>query len=222
MATIKTIAVIPAYNEEKTIYDVVNKTKEYVDAVVVVDDGSLDKTRENALKAGAIVVSHPINMGLGFSLGTGCALALSYGADVIVTLDGDGQHNPSEIPKLINTLERDNLDVVFGSRAFNWNMPLIKRAGNTLIHFSSKILFDVSVCDTQTGFRAFKASCLDKLRWSSHRYPVASEIIANVGKNKLRYREIPVETIYDNRYRGTTVVDGIRILANMVWWRIRE
>jgi len=215
---IKKIAVIPAYNEEAHIKNVIIGTKKYVDQIVVVDDGSRDRTYEIAKKTGVIVVHHPINMGLGYSLRTGVELALKLGADVIITIDADGQHNPRDIPKLLNALK--NVDIVLGYRPADKKMPFFKRIGNAMIHITSKILFGIDVKDTQTGFRAFKSNVWEKIKWESKRYPVASEIIKNIGINKVKYREVEIETIYHEKFKGTSIVDGIKIILNMIWWRI--
>jgi glycosyltransferase involved in cell wall biosynthesis len=111
----KIVAVIPAYKEATEIADVLIRTRSFVDEMIVVDDGSPDETAEVAAKNGALVVSHVINRGLGAAIGTGFAFAKKRGADVVVTLDADGQHDPAEIPKFIEAMKR-GADVVIGSR----------------------------------------------------------------------------------------------------------
>src|SRR3989344_4225229 len=139
----KVIAVIPAYNESKYIFNVVKEAKKHVDQVIVVDDASSDNTGLLAKKAGALVLRHIVNLGLGGTLKTGCDAAILLGAKRIVTLDGDGQHDSSEIPKLVETMEKNNADAVFGERAFNKNMPIIKKIGNYFFLFYSKYLFGI-------------------------------------------------------------------------------
>ena len=112
----KVWAVIPAYNEERDISAIVKKTKKYVEGIVVVDDGSRDKTRHAAEQANAIVLSHAINLGKGAALKTGCDFAVKKGAKFIVALDADAQHNPGNIPRFIEKLK--NNDIVFGYRKF--------------------------------------------------------------------------------------------------------
>jgi len=216
----KIIAVIPAYNEEKTVGKVVKETKKYVDEVIVVNDGSSDRTGEVGKKEGAIVVDHIVNMGLGFALMTGSEVAIKRGADIIVTIDGDGQHDPKEIPKLIDTLIDNNLDIVIAYRPPSQNMPFIKKIGNIMLYFASKLLFGVDVKDTQSGFRAYTSEAYKKIKWNSTGYSVASEIIKNIGREKLKYREVEIKTIYHNKYKGTTIFDGLRIFFNMILWRV--
>ncbi|OYT53602.1 MAG: hypothetical protein B6U72_05235 [Candidatus Altiarchaeales archaeon ex4484_2] len=220
MKSLKTCAVIPAFNEEENIGEVVRETRKYVDNVIVVDDGSTDKTFEEASDAD-IVLRHPVNMGKGFALGTGVEKALENGSDIFITLDGDNQHNPGDIPKLASILVDDKLDVVFGSRSLNGDMPLVLRFGNWWLCKTAQLLFGSRIEDSQTGFRAFRREAYDKIRWSSHHYSMDSEIVMNVGRNKLRHRQVPIKTHYHCRHKGTTVVDGVRIFLNMLFWRVR-
>lgn len=123
--------VIPAYNEEKTIASVIAGVRRYVDNVIVIDDGSADSTLEIAQKSGVKVYRHFINRGLGGALGTGIRAALSAGADIIVTLDADGQHDPAEIPFLLKPIMESEADIVIGSRFLKTQpMPLFRRMGN--------------------------------------------------------------------------------------------
>ena len=139
----KVFAVIPAFNEEERIEKVISETNGYVNSVIVVDDGSNDNTYKVAKKTDATTLKHAINMGLGFTLRTGCEKALQNGADIIVTIDGDGQHDPNEITKLVKTLERGNYDVVIGIRPPDKYMPFTKKFGNWLINSSSKFFFRI-------------------------------------------------------------------------------
>jgi len=217
----KTIVIIPAFNEEKTINTVVKNAKKFVDKVIVVDDGSTDRTGDEAKNSGALVIRHIINMGLGFSLRTGCEKALKKGADIIVTIDADGQHDPKEIPKLVEELKKNKLDIVIGYRTPDKNMPFTKKLGNWLIYNSSKLFFGVDIKDTQSGFRVFTKKAYYKIKWDSARYAVASEIVMHIGKNKLKYKEVPIKTIYEDKFKGTTIIDGVKIFLHMVWWWIK-
>ena len=217
MRTNKIYAVIPALNEDERIKDVIDKTKKYVNKVVVVDDGSIDNTFETAKKAGAITLKHIVNMGKGAALKTGCDFAIEDGADAIVVLDADAQHDPDEIPKFIKTLEEESLDIVFGCRRSEKTMPLILRFGNWFINQTTKILFGMDMMDTQSGYRAFTADAYKKIRWEASDYSMESEMIANVGKKGLNYKEILIKTIYSDKYKGTTIIDGIKIVMNMFW-----
>jgi|SRR3989344_6941699 len=214
----KIVAVIPAYNEEKYIGGVISKTKKYVDEVIVIDDCSKDNTFNEAKNMGVIVLKHIVNLGKGATLKTGCEAALKLNATHIVVLDADGQHDPSEISDLIKTLNCS--DIVFGVRKFNENMPLVAKIGNKGLSFITKILFGISISDTQSGFRAFTAEAYKKIRWNSTAYSVETEMIARAGKNKLSYKEVNIKTIYNDKYKGTTFIDGFKIFLNMVIWRL--
>lgn len=214
----KTFAVIPAYNEEKRIGSVIKKTKKYVKNIIVVDDGSRDRTFEVAEKLKVVVAKHPINLGKGAALKTGCEIAIRKGAEIIVLIDSDGQHNPHEIPKLIKSL--DDSDIVFGCRELSKNMPFTMRFGNWFIRLTMHVLFGIKLKDTQCGFRALTKQAYKKIRWSSTDYAVESEMIANSGKKNLKFKPVDVETIYSDSYKGTTVMDGLKIVSNMLWWRL--
>ena len=220
----KIYAVIPAYNEEKTVAEVVEKTKDLdlVDEVIVVDDCSTDNTFQEAKKAGARTVRLIINMGAGFSTRIGCDIAVNDGADVIVTLDADGQHDPAEIPRLVQVLEEKGLDIVFGSRPANNEMPLIKRVGNTGLYWIAYLLYKMKIKDTQTGYHVFTRDAYEKIRWESNRYGVVSEIPVRVAKNKLKHEEVIIKTIYTDKVRGISVLDGLKSGWMMLLWRFQR
>jgi glycosyltransferase involved in cell wall biosynthesis len=212
----KVIAVIPARNEEKYISEVIKETKKYVNHVIVVNDASTDKTAKIAKEAGAIVLSHVFNLGLGGSLKTGCDAAIKLRADIIITLDGDGQHDPSEIPKLLKKQEDTGADAIFGERPFNKKMPFTKKLGNKFFQVFSKKIFGIKVRDTQTGFRLFTNKAYKLIRWKSSDYAVASEMLINAEKHKLKYFPQEIKTIYHENEKGTTVLDGINIANKML------
>jgi len=219
----KLIVIIPAYNEERTIGSVIKSIPEVngrisKTEVIVVDDGSKDKTKEIAEKNGALVLSHRVNLGKGAALKTGCDAAIMKNADIIVILDSDGQHDPSEIPPLLEKLKEN--DIVFSRRIKRENMPLFAKIGNFGLKFFTRLLFNVNVNDPQSGFRAFTKECYEKIRWNTTGYSVENEIIARVGINKLKYSEILIKTIYKDKYKGTTLLDGFKILVDMIILRL--
>jgi glycosyltransferase involved in cell wall biosynthesis len=216
----KIFAVIPAYNEEKQISGVVKKTKKYVNNVVVVDDGSKDKTKDTAKKSKAIVLRHLVNLGKGATLKTGCDYALKNNADIVIAIDADAQHNPNEIPKFLKNLKK--YDVVIAYRKLNKNMPFILKFGNLFINKTINFLYGIKIKDSQCGYRAFTAKAYKKLRWKASDYSMESEMIAKIGKYKLSYKEIPIETIYSDKYKGTTILDGIKIIFNLLLWKFNN
>lgn len=217
----KVFAVIPAYNEEGTISEIIERTRKHVDQVVVVDDGSSDATYINAQDAD-ILLRHPMNMNKGFSMITGIEIAIREGADVIVTIDADGQHEPAEIPRFLETLRDGGFDIVYGSRRFNENMPPVLRLGNFLLSGLVRAFYGVRINDTQSGFRVFTKEAYRKIKWNSHDYRVETEMLINATKNRLRHTELYIDTIYTCEYKGTTVIDGLRILCCILAGRFRR
>ena len=210
--------IIPAHNEQSRISEVIRDAKLYSEDVVVVDDGSSDNTKEVSEKSGAKVLSHIVNMGKGAALKTGCDYAAEKGADTMIVLDADAQHDPHDIPRFIKALEGN--DIVFGARKKEKAMPAVLRFGNWVINTVTKLLFGIDMKDTQSGYRSFTSEAYEKIRWHASDYSMESEMIANVGKKGLRYKEIEIKTVYADRYKGTTVLDGIKIVMNMFWWRL--
>ena len=214
----KVWVIIPAHNEEKHIEKVIKETKKFVKNILVVDDGSQDKTSFVAEKSGVFVLKHIVNLGKGAALKTGCEFAIKNNAEKIVVLDADGQHDPKEIPEFVKAL--DNADIVFGYRRLNKSMPFVLRYGNWFIFFMTKLLFGLKIVDTQCGYRAFTSNVYNKIKWNAVDYSMESEMVANTGKVRLRYKQIPIETIYSDMYKGTTVIDGTKIVLNMIWWKL--
>jgi glycosyltransferase involved in cell wall biosynthesis len=210
----RVMAVVPAHNEEKYISSVVRQTRKYVNKVIVVDDASTDNTGKLAKQAGALVLRHKVNLYKGAALKTGCEAAILLGASIVVLVDGDGQHNPKEIPKLINALE--HYDFVIGSRAFNKNMPFNSKLGNRLLSLLARILYNTKIHDSQSGYRAFNTNIYPKIVWASRDYGVETEMIQNMSRNHVSHTEVGVKTIYHDDYKGTTPLDGLKIAVNMV------
>ena len=216
----RTVAIIPALNEYERLQAVAVKVTEYVDAVLVIDDGSRTPLADHLTVHDKITcVRHIINLGKGAALATGVAWAKKNNFDAVVFIDADGQHRPEEIPSLLKPLRENDADIVFGVRKFHASMPFVARMGNIFLTRAVQILFGVKVSDTQSGYRALRLSAADAIAWESPRYAVETEMIVNTGKHRVRYAEVSIETIYLDRYKGTTIIDGIRILFSMIAWR---
>lgn len=219
-SVMKDVIIIPAYNEGKTIAQVIQKTKKIIPQIIVIDDGSQDDTFTQAKGAGALALRHKVNLGKGAALKTGCDYAIEQGAQKIVVMDADGQHDPKEIPHFMKAL--DDHAIVFGSRQVPKTMPLVLRFGNTVITRTLRLLYGIDVNDTQCGYRGFTASAYQQLRWNALDYYVETEMIIKAGKTKLSSTQIPIETIYADRYKGTTVIDGVKIVIKMMSGRISK
>jgi len=193
----RTLAVIPCFNEETRIAEVVRRCSKYTDAVLVVDDGSTDETPERAKAAGAVVISHGHNRGKGVALNTGYAYAVRQGYDAVVTLDGDGQHDPDEIPKLIEAARSSEVHVVLGCRMADVkDMPGLRRWTNrTTSRFVSR-LSGQRMRDSQTGFRLIRRAVLEAVHCASRNYEAESEILIKAGRKGFHIVEVPVATIY--------------------------
>ena len=192
--------ILPAYNEEVSIGSIVLLTRFYADNVIVVDDGSSDRTAEVARKAGAEVIVHEVNQGKGVALKTGFTAAASLGADVIVTMDSDGQHNPADIPKLVEPILKGEADMVNGSRYLNGmdkNTPVYRRIGQTILDRVTNLNSGLAITDSQSGFRAFAASTKDVFRFSAQGMAIESEMLADAGKSNLRIKEVEIGVRYD-------------------------
>ncbi len=194
----KLVCVSPAFNEERTVADVVKTALKYVDEVVVVDDGSTDSTREKASKAGAIVIRHPRNLGKGAALRTGFKVALKRGADIIVSLDADGQHDPDEIPKLLTTLKEGDFDIVIGSRFLGdiSNMPALRVLSNTITSKILNLFFKIPVTDSQSGYRVFKRKVLESIHFSEPRFAAETEMLIDANKKGFKIGEVQIKTLY--------------------------
>lgn len=210
--------IIPAYNEEKRIKEVISKSKKYVKNIVVVNDGSLDKTKDVSLSEKVRVLNHIVNLGKGAALKTGCEYAIKNHATEVIFIDSDGQHPPEKIPEILDKLK--NNDVVLCYRHFHKQMPFVLRFGNWFLGFLFEILFGLRVKDTQSGYRGFRTAVYDKIAWSARDYGVETEMLAGIAKNKLRVSQIDIPTIYHEKYKGTTVIDGIFISLKIIWWRL--
>jgi len=192
--------ILPAFNEEVSIGSIVLLTQHYADHVIVVDDGSLDRTAAIARKAGAHVIVHEENKGKGAALKTGFTAASALEADVIVTMDSDGQHNPSEIPKLVSPILKGNAEMVNGSRYLNHtdkNTPVYRRFGQAILDTATNMNSGLNITDSQSGFRAFAGSTKDVFRFNATGMAIESEMLADAGRSGLRIKEVEIGVRYD-------------------------
>jgi len=219
--TYKIIAVIPAFNEAEKIKEVIDKTKKHVSEVIVVNDGSSDNTSELASQSNVSVIDIVTNKGAGFATRAGCDFAVKNGADIIVTIDADGQHCADDIPDVLNKLIIEEVDIVFGYRISDSKTPFVKKLGNKIIVFLSRLLFGVKLKDVLTGFHAFKSGAYPLLRWDSDRYCFGPEFVYRIHKNKLSFDEVKIKTIFFDNNDGMKISDGIKSILLLFMWRLR-
>jgi len=191
------LAIIPGYNEAGRIGEVVRRTKAVLPAVAVVDDGSSDRTVDEARAAGATVLCHPVNRGKGAALATGFAYAREQGFDWVLTLDADGQHDPADIPRFIEAYTRTGMPVLVGNRMAEADtMPRIRRWTNQFMSGLLSREMGQYVPDTQCGYRLYRADVLPFLETESTRFAAESESLLHVAALHLDIGAVPISTIY--------------------------
>ena len=218
--------IIPAYNEAAVIGRVVADVVGRGYNVAVVDDGSIDQTGRRAGAAGAVVVTHPINLGQGAALQTGIQFALRQGADIIVTFDADGQHRPADIDSLIGALTTNNADFALGSRFLGSAvaMPLSRRILLMAATWFTRLTTGLNVSDTHNGLRAMTRRGASRIKLRQNRMAHASELLDEIARSGLRYVEVPV-TIEYSRYslaKGQRFADSLRILVDLSAQRLHR
>ena len=220
----KTAALIPAWNNAEDIASVIKGCKGWADTVLVVDDGSTDRTAQLAKEAGAQVVVHPRNRGKGEGLRTGI-VRLRGKADFIVMIDADMQYNPADAPDLLQPLMDGSADIVMGAR--NWSeVPLRHRLGNWVWRTEFNLLFGAKFSDTNCGFMAMTSAAAEKVRFHGG-YIIESGILADAVRYGLKAENVPVKVTYRHPSkvpRGLRMVAGVLIfiLTEGLRWRLRK
>jgi polyprenyl-phospho-N-acetylgalactosaminyl synthase len=215
-------AAIPALNEETRIGPVIRGVRSFADLVIVVDDGSSDKTYEVAKKAGAVTLRHAINRGQGAALRTGTEAALRLGADIIVHVDADGQHDPAMIQVLSDPIVKNEADVVFGSRFLGIDptgMPWIRKQYFKLGKLFNVCFLGVSskVTDPQSGARAMNQKAAKRIDFVQDSSAHCSEILSIVTRSDLRWKEVPVHVRYtpETLRKGQRFTESFKILWHL-------
>jgi len=217
------VAVVPAYNEERTVGGVVRSLFPHVLEVVVVDDGSEDGTADEARIAGARVVVHRLNRGLGAALGTGIVEALRRGAEVVVTFDADGQHAAADVRRLTAPIESGEADIAIGSRVVHRrSMPVSRRAANWIGNALTFALFGQWVSDSQSGLRAFSRRAAKELEIKCDRMEVSSEIVKEIRRHGWRLAEVPIKPVYTDysMSKGQGFLVGLKTAGKLLLRRI--
>ncbi|MDR0994538.1 MAG: glycosyltransferase family 2 protein [Verrucomicrobiota bacterium] len=207
-------ALIPAYNEEKRIGPVVREVLDYCPVAVVIDDGSPDATSKVAEEAGAIVLTHVRNQGKGAGLQTGFNYARDNGYELVLTLDADGQHAPSDIPAFFQAYERTHCPVLVGNRMGNLaDMPPLRRFVNRFMSYLLSRVMGQYVPDTQCGFRLYHRCAFPEnlLIRGSDRYAAESEILLHLALQGRKIGAVPIQTIYgDEQSKVNPLTDTYR------------
>jgi len=217
----KIFVIVPALNEEKRIGPVlsgINKTKL---PVIVVDDGSTDKTSDVSRKYGALVLRHSINLGKGAAMKTGAEAAFKRGANAVIFMDSDGQHKAEDLPEFIEKLSQ-GYEIVLGSRTLGYQVPLVRFLGNKLASILINLLFRIYVSDILCGFRGISKKAYQKIQLESQGYGIETEMVIAMKKANLKYCEVPVATVYYDKVKGVTIIDAIKILFQVIYWRFSK
>lgn len=195
----KILAVIPCLNEGPFISDIVTRARKYADVVIVIDDGSTDDTAEAAEKAGAKIVKHKARRGAGAATRSAFEAAKEYDADVLVTLDGDGQHNPDEIPQVLGPILRGEADLVIGSRFIkpdNKRAPKYRKFGIDVITWLFNLGSKVKVSDSQSCFRAHSRRLIESVKITEDGFGFSVQVLIQARRKDLVIREEPISCIY--------------------------
>jgi len=227
----KVAIVIPAYNEAAVIGDVIKSVKQKIKKenfeikIVVVDDGSTDETAKISKKRNVVVISHILNSGSGSATATGLSYAYQQGFDIAVTMDADGQHDPSDVVKGIKKITKNKSDLLIGSRLINSKgMGKTKVVGNRGLSMITFLIFGVMVTDSQSGLRVFSKKSLEKLKWKSSGYEFCSEMLWRAKQTGLKIDEYQIKAIYTDysKSKGQNNWNSVNIIKALLQRRIME
>ena len=218
----KACVIVPAYLEERRIASVVKAIKAHCPHVVVIDDGSADRTATEAESAGAVVLKHETNKGKGTALNTGFKYAHDQGFDLVITMDADGQHSPDEIPKFLDAYTRTGIPVLVGNRmADQAAMPTIRRLTNQFMSWLLSRFMGQYVPDTQCGYRLYRCDVIPFVSAQAEGYAAESEILIHIARRGIRIDSVRVSTIYgDEQSKIHPFRDTLRFFEMM--WRLRK
>jgi glycosyltransferase involved in cell wall biosynthesis len=219
---VKICIIIPVYNEGKrsvkTIKCILKNTK---NDLIVIDDGSIDESylilkkafrKNNRIK----LLHHILNLGKGAAMKTGAEKAWELGAGAIIFIDADGQHNPKHLKRFQKKLEE--YSIVFGYRVLDKKMPLVRKLGNIFASYLISVLFNIKKKDLLSGYLGFRKDVYETIMWHSCRYGIETEMATKIGRNKLSFCEIKIDTIYIDKYKGVTILDALNILFQIPFW----
>lgn len=225
----KVVVVIPCFNETKAIGPVVEDCRRYSPNVIVADDNSTDDTKKIAEELGAsIVCNETRKRGTGQNTWRGIKSALNsrFNADIVVTLDGDGQHDPEYIPRVIEPIVDGKADFVIGSRMLRYyEIPLYRRFGISVITYLYNYGNPVKVGDSQSGFRAYSRKVLEAVPFEEIGFGFSVETLVKIRAKGFRIAEVPVNSVYHKNYRDNSslngFIHGIQMVWKVIYWRIK-
>ena len=211
------LACIPAYNEASHIESLVKSAKNHVDSVIVCDDGSTDNTAKIARNAGAVVISQS-NQGYGAAISTLFDYARRNNAKIMVTLDGDGQHNPEQIPLLIDAIISHGVDVSVGSRFLGDSEASgYRKAGIKIITSAANYGTSLKISDSQSGFRAYSQKAIDAIHPTEQGMAVSTEILLKISNKGLSIAEVPIDISYGpDTSEHNSVSHGMTVMMNTI------
>jgi len=215
----KIIACIPAYNEEKYIAKVILQTKPYVDEILICNDGSTDMTEQIAKALGATVITHPKNMGYGAALRTLFIEAKKRDPDIMITLDADAQHNPNEIPQLIQPILNGEADIVIGSRFLGeTKQPTWRKLGIKTITWLTKKTYKIqNLTDAQSGYRAYSRKAIQLITPEDSDMGASIDILYQAKKNNLKITEKPIQILYhEEASTQNPITHGSKIITRIL------
>lgn len=232
-AQAKVVAIIPSFNTASTIHEVVSKAKKYVNQVIVVNDSSHDSTVEEARVSGVLVTSHDVNKGYGETIKSCFETAKAEGTDVLVILDGDGQHNPDEIPKLVAPILNQEADLVIGSRFLQLEesvatspqttMPRYRVFGIKIITFLWNFGSKTKVSDAQSGFRAYRKNAFQYLHLSERGMSVSIETLEKARRKGAVIREVPISCLYAPSTLNLKAINhGLSVALSVIRLRLKN
>ena len=212
--------IVPLFNEAEVVREVIERARETFPNIVCIDDGSSDDSVAEAIAGGAVVLSHPINLGQGAALQTGIDFALAQpGAEYFVTFDSDGQHQTSDAERMVGRLRTEPLDIIVGSRFLDGRTKpgLLKKLVLRAAVLFERLSTGVKLTDAHNGLRALNRTAASRIRIRQNRMAHASEIVAQMGRLKLRYAEEPVHIIYTDysRAKGQSLWNSVNILSEL-------
>lgn len=224
LKNVKVVIIVPALNESAVIAKVLKGLPKKLKGIskidiLVVDDGSSDNTLKIAKSAGVNVIRHIVNRGLGAAIKTGLYWARSKNADIAITFDSDGQHNPHDIPRILEPILKKRADLVIGSRFLKkQGVPVDRLIINWLANIATFIVFGVFSSDSQSGLRAFSQKAIELINFKADRMEFSSEILVEAKRHNLKIKEIPIKAIYTtySRAKGQKNLNAIPVFGRIL------